>query len=83
MANRTKLESLRMEPATNGIIISYSLCTKPESGGTYENTRYESKQEVFKLNEAKEAVGRMMELYEEYNGKSESSKKEKAEKSEY
>lgn len=84
MASTPKLESLRLEPATNGIIISYSVCTRPSGGkDVYANSTYESKQEVYKINEAKEAVGRLMEIYEQYNGKAESSKVEAVEKGEY
>ena len=42
-----KISYLRMEPATNGVIISYDLTTKKNTKGTFDNCSYESKKEVF------------------------------------
>jgi len=43
-----KISYLRMEPATNGVIISYDLEKKKTgSKGTFDNCSYESKKEVF------------------------------------
>lgn len=43
-----KISYLRMEPASNGVIISYDLEKKKSPGkGTYDNCSYESKKEVF------------------------------------
>lgn len=44
-----KISCLRMEPATNGVIISYDLeKKKPSSKGTFDNSSYEyGKKEVF------------------------------------
>ena len=48
MAESTgKIQDLRMEPATNGVIISY--CVKKEKTGknTYDNCSYDYKKEVY------------------------------------
>lgn len=43
-----KISYLRMEPATNGVIISYDVEQKKSSSkGTFDNCSYESKKEVF------------------------------------
>lgn len=49
-----KISYLRMEPASNGIIISYDLTTKKDGKGTYDNCSYESKKEVFDVDMDKE-----------------------------
>lgn len=48
MADGKKIQDLRMEPATNGVIISYT--EKKEKAGsknTYDNCSYDYKKEVY------------------------------------
>ena len=42
-----EITDLRMDPATNGVIICYTTKTKSPSKGTYENCSYDYKKEVF------------------------------------
>ncbi len=71
-----KISYLRMEPATNGVIICYDLQTKKPSGkGTFDNCGYESKKEVFDVDmEDKEGLDEAFERYKQlwiasYEGK--------------
>lgn len=42
-----KISYLRMEPASNGIIISYDVTKKSSNKGTFDNCGYENEKEVF------------------------------------
>ena len=46
MAQR-KIQDLRMEPATNGVIISYTEKKEKAGKGTYDNCTYDYKKEVY------------------------------------
>lgn len=45
--NKSKIQDLRMEPATNGVIISYTQKTEKAGKGTYDNCSYDYKKEVY------------------------------------
>jgi len=49
MAN--KIDYLRMEPADNGVIISYDEYVKAPGAGQYDNIRCKSHKEVFDFDE--------------------------------
>lgn len=42
-----KIQDLRMEPATNGVIISYCIKKEKTSKNTYDNCSYDYKKEVY------------------------------------
>lgn len=64
----SKIEGLRLEPADNGFTICWTECVRNESAGTYGNTDYTSREEVFKDSESKKAMQRFMELRNEMKG---------------
>lgn len=46
--SKSKISNLSMEPATNGVIISYCVKKeKPANKGTYDNCSYDYPKEVF------------------------------------
>jgi hypothetical protein len=48
MAESTsKIQDLRMEPATNGVIISYCVKKEKATKNTYDNCSYDYKKEVY------------------------------------
>jgi hypothetical protein len=49
-----KITCLRMEPASNGVIISYDVQYKPESSGPYDNMQYKCEKEVYDFDEEEE-----------------------------
>lgn len=70
--NKGKIQDLRMEPATNGVIISY--CVKKEKTGgkgTYDNCSYDYKKEVYDFDTDEKdldgAFDRFKELWKEAN----------------
>lgn len=50
-----KMNSLRMEPAGNGVVLSWEeQHESPMAGQTYTNTQYKNKKEVFEIDHGKE-----------------------------
>jgi hypothetical protein len=66
-----KISDLSMTPADNGVIISYCKKVKSESGGSYDNCRYEYPKEVFGVSEIDNAFKRFKELLMKGMGKEE------------
>lgn len=61
-----KIDSVSMESAENGVIISYSVCKKKAGAGQYDNMSYDYKKEVFDFDEeedSQEAFDRFKELF--------------------
>lgn len=56
MGQKVKYSYLRMEPADNGVIISYDMQTK-NGTGKYENTDYQSKKEVYDFEDDEDGNG--------------------------
>lgn len=54
----SKIQDLRMEPATNGVIISYTQKTEKPGKGTYDNCNYDYKKEVYDFDKEEEGEGK-------------------------
>lgn len=71
MAEKRKISCLRMEPATNGVIISYDVRKPAPTKNTYDNSTYEYPKEVFDFDgddkeaEFEKAFDRFKELWKE------------------
>lgn len=57
-----KIEYLRMEPATNGFVVSYDEKETKKTSGTFENCSYKNCKEVFSYEDREEAFARFKEL---------------------
>lgn len=51
---KSTIEYLRMEPADNGVIISWTERTPSNSKGTFENSMYKDHKEVYDIDEDNE-----------------------------
>lgn len=68
--SKYKISDLSMQPAENGVIISYCKKKEPKYKGSYDNCTYEYPKEVF--NSPEEAFMRFKELWmEAFPGKKE------------
>ena len=71
MAATTKYSYLRMEPADNGVIVSWDEESKSPSASksTFENSTYSNKKHVFDFEDAGEAIKLFCDIASKISGK--------------
>lgn len=58
-----EISCLRLEPASNGVIICYDVKTKKAGAGTYDNYSYDYRKEVFDFDSGEEAFDEAFERF--------------------
>lgn len=55
--SKSKIQDLRIEPATNGVIISYTEKKEKATKNTYDNCTYDYKKEVYDFDTEEKETG--------------------------